>query len=43
MSRNRTLYQVGDLRNYIDAENFGVLLDAANAKYNEAVWRRYAT
>lgn len=43
MSRASSLYQVGDLRNYIDAENFGVLLDTANAKYNEAMWRRYAT
>ena len=42
MARTNSLYQITDLRHYIDAENFGLLLDTTNAKYNAAIWRRYA-
>ena len=42
MPRANSLYQISDLRHYIDAENFGLLLDTSNAKYNQAIWRRYA-
>lgn len=42
MARSNSLYQTTDLRHYIDAENFGLLLDNTNAKYNTAIWRRYA-
>ena len=42
MPRVNSLYQISDLRHYIDAENFGLLLDTSNAKYNQAIWRRYA-
>lgn len=42
MARSNSLYPTTDLRHYIDAENFGLLLDNTNAKYNTAIWRRYA-
>lgn len=42
MARSNTLYQIGSLRNYLNAESFGVILDTANEKYNTAIWRRYA-
>ena len=42
MPRAKSLYQISDLRHYIDAENFGLLLDTSNAKYNQAIWKRYA-
>ena len=42
MARSNSLYQTTDLRHYIDAENFGLLLVNTNAKYNTAIWRRYA-
>ena len=42
MPRVNSLYQISDLRHYIDAENFGLLLDTSNAKYNQAIWKRYA-
>lgn len=40
--RDKELYQIGDLANYLDGESFGLLLDTANAKYNKAAWRKYA-
>lgn len=40
--RDYTQYSVADLRRYISAENFGLILDDTNAKYNTAIWRRYA-
>lgn len=42
MPRANSLYQITDLRHYIGAEDFGLLLDTSNAKYNQAIWRRYA-
>lgn len=39
--RSNTLYNF-DISQFIGAESFGVLLDTANSKYNEAIWRRYA-
>ena len=36
-------YSINDMRRYIGADNFGVILDNSNAKYNEAIWKRYAT
>lgn len=41
--RDVSIYNINDLRRYVDNENFGLLLDTANAKYNTAIWRRYAT
>lgn len=40
--RDVSIYSLNDLRRYVDAENFGLLLDTANAKYNRAIWRDYA-
>ena len=40
--RDYTQYSIADLRRYISAENFGLILDDTNAKYNTAIWRRYA-
>ncbi|WP_277070504.1 major capsid protein [Prevotella corporis] len=40
--RDYTQYSVADLRRYISAENFGLILDDTNAKYNTAIWRKYA-
>ena len=42
MPRANSLYQITDLRHYIGAEDFGLLLDTSNAKYNQAIWKRYA-
>lgn len=41
--RDYTQYSINDMRRYVSAENFGLILDRANAKYNTAIWRRYAT
>lgn len=40
--RDLNQYNVADLRRYVSAENFGMVLDNANARYNDAIWRRYA-
>lgn len=42
MARSKNLYQIKPLSDFIDAQNFGVILDTANAKYNNEIWRRYA-
>lgn len=41
--RNINLYGVGGLYNYLDTENFDIILSNVNAKYNNAIWRRYAS
>jgi hypothetical protein len=41
--RDTSLYNVGDMRRYISPNNFGVILNDSNAKYNAAIWRRYAS
>lgn len=40
--RDVSIYSLNDLRRYIDADNFGLLLNTANEKYNRAIWRDYA-
>ena len=40
--REMNLYGISGLHEYVDAENFGLILDNANAKYNRALWRNYA-
>lgn len=40
--RDVSLYSLNDLRRYVDADNFGLLLNAANDTYNDAIWRNYA-
>ncbi|KGF52439.1 major capsid protein [Prevotella amnii] len=35
-------YSIGDLRQYISPGNFGMILDNSNARYNDAIWRRFA-
>lgn len=40
--RDFSQYNIADLRRYVSAENFGLILDNTNARYNEAIWRRYA-
>jgi len=37
------LYGISGLHQYVDAENFGLILDNANAKYNGAIWRQFAS
>ena len=39
--RSNTLYSY-DISQFLGADSFGVLLNTANQKYNEAIWRRYA-
>lgn len=41
--RHYTNYALNDMRRYVSATNFGMILNNANARYNEAIWRRYAT
>ena len=41
--REVNLYGISGLHSYVDAENFGLILDNANAKYNKAIWRNYAS
>ena len=41
--REVNLYGISGLHSYVDAENFGLILDNANAKYNKALWRNYAS
>lgn len=40
--RDYTQYSINDMRRYVSAENFGLILDRTNEKYNDAIWRRYA-
>ena len=40
--RDSSLYQIGSLGRFVTAEEFSNLLDNANAKYNGALWKRYA-
>ena len=41
--REQNLYGISGLHAYVDAESFGLILDNANAKYNKAIWRNYAS
>ena len=41
--RDLNLYGISGLHQYVDAENFGLILDSVNAKYNGALWRRFAS
>lgn len=41
--RDMNLYGIGGLHQYVDAENFGLILDNVNAKYNNALWRQFAS
>ena len=43
MSRDKNLYGIGSLARFLNAENFGVLLNNINAKYNTAAWKKYAS
>lgn len=43
MARDKNLYGIGSLARFLDAENFGVLLNNINAKYNTAAWKKYAS
>ena len=38
-TRAAQVYNIYDLRRYVDTNNFGVIMDTANEKYNEALWR----
>lgn len=40
--RDSQHYALNDMRRYVNAANFGLILDNSNARYNEAIWRRYA-
>ncbi len=40
--RDKNIYGIGGLYNYVSAEEFGLILDNVNAKYNNALWKRYA-
>lgn len=39
---DKNLFAIGGLYNYLNAEDFGLILNTVNNKYNEAIWRRYA-
>lgn len=39
-TRSSQVYNFYDLRRYVDTNNFGVIMDTANQKYNQAIWRR---
>lgn len=39
-TRSKQVYNLYDIRRYVDDNNFGVIMDTANAKYNTAIWRR---
>lgn len=41
--RDKNLYGISGLHQYVDAENFGLILDNVNAKYNRAIWRQFAS
>lgn len=41
--RDKNLYGINGLHQYVDAENFGLILDNVNAKYNNAIWRQFAS
>ena len=41
--RDKSLYSISGLHQYVDAESFGLILDNVNAKYNDALWRKYAS
>ena len=41
--RDVNLYGISGLHEYVDAENFGLILDNVNAKYNGAIWRKFAS
>lgn len=41
--RDKNLYSIAGLHQYVDAENFGLILDNVNAKYNGALWRQFAS
>lgn len=39
-TRAKSFYNQYDIRRYVDENNFSVIMDTANAKYNQAQWRR---
>lgn len=41
--RDQNLYGINGLHQYVDAESFGLILDNVNAKYNNAIWRQFAS
>lgn len=41
--RDKNLYQIGSLAQFVDNENFALLLDRSNEKYNKAIWKKYAS
>lgn len=41
--RDMNLYGIGGLYNYLGTEDFKLILDSVNSKYNNAIWRKYAT
>ena len=41
--RDMNLYSISGLHQFVDAQSFGLILDNANAKYNAALWRKYAS
>ena len=38
-TRAKNFYNQYDIRRYVDENNFSVIMDTANAKYNQAQWR----
>lgn len=38
-TRAKNFYNQYDIRRYVDENNFGIIMDTANAKYNKAQWR----
>ena len=40
--RDKNLYGIAGLHQFVDTESFGLILDNVNAKYNRALWRQFA-
>lgn len=40
--RDKNLYGISGLHQYVGTEDFGMILDNVNAKYNRAIWRQFA-
>ena len=41
--RDKNLYGISGLHQYVDAESFGLILNNVNARYNNALWRQFAS
>ena len=42
-NRHKSLYNMYDIRRYMDGNEFKVIVDTANEKYNQAVWKQFGS